>query len=356
MASIGSKREWEVSQIEEAKGVCVHGIPYNVSPTKESRSTKGVRYFDAVLSDGKKCARVVSFDISHRPLLKKAEEEEAVVALFNSDVKNSSFSSEPEVHLNKRSKVMGSPMKMSLGSKMSLSSKMVKVADIGSLTVKQEIELTCKVVKVSDVSLVTKSRDSKELKKQDVMIGDETGTCRLVLWEDDVESLEEGKSYKFGSIGVRSYGGIKYLSFTVKSSKEGVEDLEEVNEELIEGEDSDDKGRSISGEISAIISSTEYLSCQICHSKVESEDGVVAKCSKCAALMKVSGCEKMKSAKFIVKDANSGREVTLSAFEPTLSRIVAGVSGQSLAIKLLMTSSRMYRYNERNVVYSVQEQ
>ena len=75
-----------------------------------------------------------------------------------------------------------------------------------------------------------------------------------------------------------------------------------------------------------------------------------------ASVQKVSGCEKMKSAKFILKDASSGREVTLSAFEPTLSRIVAGVSGQSLAIKLLMTLSRMYRYNERNVVYSVQEQ
>ena len=96
--------------------------------------------------------------------MKKAEKE-AVVALFNSDVKNSSYSSEPEVHLNKRSKDLDFPMKMSLGSKLSLASKTVKVADIGSLTVKQEIELMCKVVKVSGVSLVTRSGDTKELKK-----------------------------------------------------------------------------------------------------------------------------------------------------------------------------------------------
>ena len=32
----------EVSEMEEGKGVCVHDIPINVSPAKESRRTKGV--------------------------------------------------------------------------------------------------------------------------------------------------------------------------------------------------------------------------------------------------------------------------------------------------------------------------
>ena len=49
-------------------------------------------------------------------------------------------------------------------------------------------------MKVSDVAVVKKS-DGKEFQKQDVVIGDETGSCRLVLWEEDVGSLEEGKSY-----------------------------------------------------------------------------------------------------------------------------------------------------------------
>ena len=35
-------------------------------------------YFEANLSDGKKCARVVSFDTVHRVILKKAEEEGSV--------------------------------------------------------------------------------------------------------------------------------------------------------------------------------------------------------------------------------------------------------------------------------------
>jgi len=331
MASIGSKREWEVSEIEECKGVCVHGIPLNVSPTKESKTTKGVKYFDMLFTDGKKCAWVVSFDVSHRPLLKKAEEEQTAVVLFNSNVKNSSYSSEAEVHLHKRSKVMESPRKMCVGNFAPSVKKSVKVADIGSLTVKEEIEVTCKVVEVKDVSIVKKS-DGKELKKQDVMIGDETGMCRLVLWEEDVQGLEEGKSYCFTDLGVRTHGGIIDLSFTTKSAKVAVENLQEVNKEFVQREDSDGIGQSVAGEISVVISSAEYLSCKICHSKVvASEDGVVAECSKCGAVMKVVGCNKTKSARFVVRDA-SGREVILSAFEPILElhyKECAGCCGRS---------------------------
>ena len=247
-------------------------------------------------------------------------------------------------------------MKMSLGDDVLKATKNVKVADIGLLSVRQDIELICKVVKISDVSSVKKSGDGKELKKQDVMVGDETGMCRLVLWEGDVQSLEEGKSYRLTDVGVRSYGGRKYLCYTAKSAMEVVEDVGEVSEEVVEGEESEDSGRSVTGEISAVISTAEYRCCKFCHSKVESEDGLVMECTKCKAVMKVSLCEEMKSAKFVVQDVSSSRAMTLSAFEPVLSRIVDGVSGRNLSMKLLMAPRKNYRFNDRNVVFSVQEQ
>ena len=180
------------------------------------------------------------------------------------------------------------------------------------------------------------------------MVGDETGTCRLVLWEGDVESLEEGKSYWLIDVGVRSYDGTKYLCYTANSTKEEtVKDLEEVNEEFVGGEDSEDMGRSMSGEVSAVTSTAEYFSCKFCHSKVElEEDGVVAECTKCGAMMKVSSCKKMKPAKFVMKDQSSSREMTLSVFEPVLSCIVAGVSGRNLSLKLLSAPKKMYRFND----------
>ena len=61
------------------------------------------------------------------------------------------------------------------------SSKAVKIAEIVDLIVNQGIRVVGKVVKVSDLEVLKKG-DMKELKKQDVVIGDETGSCRMVLW------------------------------------------------------------------------------------------------------------------------------------------------------------------------------
>ena len=41
MASIGSKREWDVSDIEEGTGMSVHGILINISPLKRALSASG---------------------------------------------------------------------------------------------------------------------------------------------------------------------------------------------------------------------------------------------------------------------------------------------------------------------------
>ena len=113
-----------------------------------------------------------------------------------------------EVHLNWRSLVNVSPLKFEVGDS-SVSSTAVKIVDVNSVAVNQVVEVSCEVWQVNDVGVVKKKGpkgDVKELQKQDVMIGDETNSCRLVLWELDVGSVEEGKSYRF--VGVRVSGRV----------------------------------------------------------------------------------------------------------------------------------------------------
>ena len=102
------------------------------------------------------------------------------MTLSNSIVKKSTLSSELEVHLNKQPKVMSSPRKLSLWDALFPSGGAIKIADIATWTVSQETEVKCKVVKFNEVSTVKKSGDGKELRKQDVVIGDKTGSCRLM--------------------------------------------------------------------------------------------------------------------------------------------------------------------------------
>lgn len=145
IAAIGTKREreWDVSDVEEGKGVSVHGIPVYVSPVKESSRTQGMRYFEARQSDGKKCARVVSLDPSHRDAMKKVEESKKVVLLSNPTAKKSSLSRDTEVHMDKCSKVLESLRKTSLGDVVPFA-KAAKIADIVKSTASQNLDVTCK--------------------------------------------------------------------------------------------------------------------------------------------------------------------------------------------------------------------
>ena len=103
----------------------------------------------------------------------------------------------------------------------------------------------------------------------------------MVLWEGDVDSIEDGKSYRFEDVAVRKFGTNEYLSYARTSSKEEVAEVEEVNEDEVVGKESEDWGHVVSGEISTVISTAEYLSCKVCRSKALSEDGVIAECTKC---------------------------------------------------------------------------
>lgn len=167
-----------------------------------------------------------------------------------------------------------------------------------------------------------------------MVVGDVTGSCRLVLWEEDVESLEEGKSYRLGDVGVRKFSVRKYLSYLKTSTRDSVDNLEKVSEDEIGREETEHSGLVVSGEISAVISVAEYR-CKLCRSKVEMRHDVLATCTKCSAVMKVTHCGESKSTKFVVTQDS--------------------VSGQDLTTKLLMTPSKLFHYNDCNVVFSVQE-
>ena len=52
MAGIKRKlEEWDVSDIEESAGACVHGVVTHLSPVKVSKRNSSVRYFDGKISD-----------------------------------------------------------------------------------------------------------------------------------------------------------------------------------------------------------------------------------------------------------------------------------------------------------------
>jgi len=359
MAGIGTKRahDWEVSEMEEGREVCVHGIPSKVSPRKESRKTKGCFYFDARLTDGKKTARIFSFNTTHMAAVKKAAEEQTAIALENCDVKSSKINGSLEVQLRRHTKVVASQRKISLGEDggAAAGTPLVKVMQVKGVAVGEKVSLKCKIIKVSEPEIVTKKATGKQLKKQNVIVADESGQCRLVLWESDVGGLEEGRTYLLVDVAVRKYNFTRHLSYNQESTHELADDLQEVDDSDNDddGGDGDEYGRVVEGEITLVKSASEYLSCRACKCKVIMKSETLAKCNKCGSYMKASACSVGKAATFTVMDAATKQEIELSAFDPVLEEMVEGLEGASVALKLLAGPPRRYRYNEEKRVFAV---
>lgn len=88
----------------------------------------------------------------------------------------------------------------------------VKVCDVDGLVVGQLVTVLIKVMHLEPPQKV-KTKDGKELSKQECKIRDDLGCVRLVLWEKDVEAVEEEQSYRFIGVGVHYHDGTKYLSW-----------------------------------------------------------------------------------------------------------------------------------------------
>ena len=61
--------------------------------------------------------------------------------------------------------------------------------------------------------------------KQDVIVADSTGNAIVTLWQDHVDTMQQGKSYHLKNFFVKEYAGKKYLSMSKDDcSLEEIED------------------------------------------------------------------------------------------------------------------------------------
>ena len=83
MIMVGVKRAYDVSNIEEEENATVHGVVLELSPMKTSHKNQDIKYFNGKLSDGKKMARLISFEpnCKLRPSLEKNQKKKRILWL-----------------------------------------------------------------------------------------------------------------------------------------------------------------------------------------------------------------------------------------------------------------------------------
>ena len=80
------------------------------------------------------------------------------------------------------------------------SNKVTELMDIGNLATGQQVTVRVKVVMVGS-SVAVKG----ELQKQECVVGDVSGCCCVVFWNDDCGKLLEEKSYKLLYVIVKQW-------------------------------------------------------------------------------------------------------------------------------------------------------
>ena len=82
--------------------------------------------------------------------------------------------------------------------------------------------------------------------KQDVVVADATAKSTVTLWENDVNSLQQGISYQLNRLEVRVYMGKKHISFPSSLSKDEISDIHDVINSYTPSDDDEEQLQCVS--------------------------------------------------------------------------------------------------------------
>ena len=173
------------------------GYVHNLSPIRTGPTKK---YFDFSLqTDSQKSVRGVCFSPQKRKLFADSEENSVPVKIkkFMNDKKEGSTDI-----------LMGDFVNLELltPKDIAFQKKNVVPTDLNlsmlsSISVQQLITLKAKVIGLQDAQIVNTPQSS--LKKADGVLVDECGTVKIILWESDIDKVQNGKTYQFNNLRLK---------------------------------------------------------------------------------------------------------------------------------------------------------
>uniref|UniRef100_A0A1X7U809 Replication protein A OB domain-containing protein n=1 Tax=Amphimedon queenslandica TaxID=400682 RepID=A0A1X7U809_AMPQE len=303
------------------------------------------------MTDGIKAARFISFEPSLRPTFAKFKEDDCPVAVAGCHIQENKFDSTLEIKTGKHTVISQSPKKFKVDTSAQAedNSSIITTDQIITIGVNQQITIVGKIVNAGATVDIT-TKNGKKLKKQYCILHDTNGSCRIVLWEDDIGKVEKGNCYKLINILVRQYDSVKYLSISEGTIIERIDNIELISD----SEDLQDVPQIMvaEGEISAVLYINDYSVCISCNGNVQSTDGNIGRCIKCSATVKMSKCIAHQSARFIVT-SSTRKNWQLTAYNEQLKTMTKNVMGESLTEKLLNIDQVKLTYDSNNIVKNV---
>ena len=267
------------------------------------------------------------------------------MSVTNCEIKENNYSSELEIIVRNSSELQRSPVKFALDkSELKSSSAILATLDqLPTLANYQVISVRIKVGSVGDV--VSVPSHDKKLDKQECVVADATGSCKVVLWNDNLHIFQVGSSYQLDGVYVCQYQGKKYLSLARENFHMSDIDDIEVN--------APDTPVSITRSLTdctivGVKSLDSFPACYSCHSKVLPTTHILGACSRCGITQILEKCQESHTARVDISSEESVTTVTI--FSPLLEEICnENVSHETL----LMLKPFSITLSDSNVATSI---
>ena len=198
----------------------VNGVVASLSPQKE-RS----RFFHGELTDGESVVRVVGFEKEQRQKLADFYQKQQPVTIRNCQVSMNKITGKPEVVIKSYTTLENSEETFNIQDPKTVCSPLVSISNFSEVDPSSRVTLKIAVLKVKDPTTLSIGK-----RKQELVIADSTGHTTLALWEEDIDMLEELRSYQLNRVLFHMYNGNWEVSFpSFGASFEEIPDLEDVD-------------------------------------------------------------------------------------------------------------------------------
>ena len=337
----------------ESPNAKIHAVVESLSPMKKSKTCS---YFDGHITDGKATMRVFGFDSGVRRKLVEFEDSKKAVALTNCEVKKARRGEDLEVLVTKKTEVEKSEKVFEVKSVPAETKKMGKIIMLKELTGLapfQVVSVEVKVVGVEEPTIV-----GSGLKKQDILIGDSTGTARLAVWEKEVGRMKKDGSYRLGGLMVREFRKKKFLSTSKQSSMiEEISDIGEVEEGQSDCGEEDSSCDNLPGtlhdvRVVGVIALEKYSGCLKCTAKLaaEDDDPELGKCVKCGMVQCIDVASQQVRAQLMIKGVSG--IVTVRAFGKVVESI-AQKPAKDVTTAVLLKAAAFDVVHRDGIVWSI---
>ena len=290
---------------------------HSVSPVKNASSNKR-KYFDFCLQTRDEPLRALYFVSEKQTEMKTLEQVKSPVKIQNYMYDKQ----KQDVLITKYTKVV--PMAVDNVDfphtpMCNADGLLENISSLQKVAAEQVVSIKAEVVQMSGSKFIHTQRYGS-LKKQEVIIRDNTSSTKVVLWEEYVDCLEMNKTYLLSNLRMKGSKSEKYLN-TAKTEKFIFKETEPFTQPLVQvHEDLSLIATTWTAKILGIQQATKQSTCVSCNKIVQPQsNGILAECTSCKMTQMLSSCPVQWYLKIFIQNTNKVKQNHKLSFYPNLA-------------------------------------